>query len=133
MTLEERRARMTRRRRIRYDDKKPFIELFKAPFHYLLKVGTIGKELRWLLRNGTEIDIQTMTYLDFRLPGKGQIDDGSYCTLNQIHSCLRKLLDKTGSRGTRYGKAMVFRYLTHGHSHISGSESSLQSAVYKAV
>lgn len=124
---------MTRRRRVRYDDKKPFIELFKAPFHYLLKAGTIGRELRSLLKNGLEINITTLTYLDFRLPPDDKKDDAQYCTLAQIYSCLHKLLDKTGHNGTRYGKAMVFRYLTDGHSNISISESSLQSAVNKAV
>lgn len=124
---------MTRRRRVRFDDRKPFIELFKAPYHYLLKAGKSGMELRNLLRNGTDVDIMTLTYLDFSLPTSGKNDYGQYCTLKQIHSWLRDLLDKTGSKGTRYGKAMVFRYLTHGHSNISCDESYLQSAVYKAV
>ena len=130
-TLEERHNRMTKRRRIRYDDMEPFIMLFKPSVHHLLTHGKIGKELKALLKDGDETDFNTLTYLEFRLK-TSKTDDRPCCTLKQVHQCLHRLLDTTGSSGTMYGKAMIIRYIANGHSNLNENERCLQSAINKA-
>ena len=51
-SLAQRSAKMTERRRYRYDDQKPFIELFKPEYQRWLIVGDIANELKTLLKNG---------------------------------------------------------------------------------
>lgn len=65
-TLEQRSAKMIKRRRYRFDEETPFIELFKPEFQRLLIVGDIAEELKSLLKNGDKADIRKLTYLDFR-------------------------------------------------------------------
>ena len=121
---------MTQRRRKKYDDTKPFIELFKPEYQRLLIVGKIAEEFKSLLHNGDVDEIRTMTYLSFRLT-PSETDDRSCCTSKQVHECLRRLKDTTGREGTMFGWAMIIRYITDGHSNLSESESSLQSAINK--
>lgn len=129
-TLEQRSAKMTNRHRYRYDDQKPFIELFKPEYQRWLIVGGIANELKTLLRNGDTIDIRTLTYLDFRLT-RDESDDRPPCTPTQIYRWLAKLLIKTGSEGTKYGKSMIFRYITDWHSNLFIDELSLKALVNK--
>ena len=129
-TLEERNKSMTQQRRYRYDDNMPFIELLKPSYQHLLIVGKIAKELKSLLRNGNTIDIRTLSFLDFRLPSETS-DYDQCCTHKQVYQCLARLLKATGNKGTMYGKSMIFRYISNGHSNLLASESSLQSLVNK--
>ena len=123
---------MTNRRRYPYDDQKPFIELFKPEYQRWLIVGGIANEIKTLLRNGDTIDIRTLTYLDFRLT-RDESDDRPPCTPTQIYRWLAKLLKKTGSIGTKYGKSMIFRYITDGHSNLFVDELSLKALVNKEI
>lgn len=131
-TLQERSDRMTQGRRKKYDDQKPFIELFKPEYQRLLIAGKIAKEFKSLLHNGDKVDIRTLTYLNFRLIPT-ETDDRPCCTPKQVHECLRRLKDATVSEGTRYGWSMIIRYITDGHSNLSESEISLQSAINKVL
>lgn len=129
-TLQQRSAKKTIRRRFRYDDGLPFIELLKPEYQRWLIVGAIAEELKSLLRNGDKIDMRTMAYLDFRIT-KDKSDDRLCCSRKLIYMWFAKLLNKTGSKGTRYGKDMIFRYITNGHSNLSIKENSLKTAVDK--
>ena len=129
-SLAQRSAKMTERRRYRYDDQKPFIELFKPEYQRWLIVGDIANELKTLLKNGDTIDIRTLTYLDFRLT-RDESDDRPLCTPTQIYRWLAKLLIKTGSIGTKYGKSMIFRYTTDWHSNLFVDELTLKALVNK--
>lgn len=129
-TLHERSDRMTQRRRKKYDDLKPFIELFKPEYQRLLIAGKIAEEFKSLLHNGDKVDVRTLIYLFFRL-APTETDDRPCCTPKQVHEFLRRLKDATGSEGTKYGWAMIIRYITNGHSNLLESESSLQSAINK--
>ena len=131
-TLNQRSAKMTKRRRYRYDEKTPFIELFKPEFQRLLIVGTIAKELKSFLRNGDSTDIRKLNFIDFRLTADQQ-DGIAPCACAQIHQWLAKLLLAVGKDGTRYGVSMIFRYLTDGHSTIYEKELSLKTSVNKAI
>lgn len=131
-TLKERSDRMTQRRRYRYDDNKPFIELLKPEYQHLLIVGQIAQNFKSLLRNGKTNDIRKLNYLDFSLP-TGASEDKKCCTHQQVYQCLARLLKATGCKGTKYGKSMIFRYISNGHSNLSVSESSLQSLVNKEL
>ena len=119
---------MTDRRRYHYSKETPFIELFNPKCQRLLIAGEIAWELKALLRNGDNINIKTANYLEFRLPTSEQ-NEKETCTCKQIYQFLAKLLKCTGNDGTQYGKSMIFRYLTDGHSNLSESESSLQTSV----
>jgi len=130
--MEERSDRMTQRRRYRYDNNKPFIELLKPEYQHLLIVGKIAQDFKSLLRDGNTIDIRKLTFLDFRLPSETS-DYEQCCTHKQVYQCLARLLKATGNKGTMYGKSMIFRYISNGHSNISASESSLQSLVNKEI
>ncbi len=131
-TLKQRSAKMTNRRRYHYDDQMPFIELFKPEYQRWLIVGGIANELKMLLRNGDTIDIRTLTYLDFRLT-QDESDDRPPCTPTQIYCWFAKLLTKTGSEGTKYGKSMIYRYISDWHSNMSVDELTLRSSVNKEV
>jgi len=124
-TLQERSDRMKQRRRVRFDDDTPFIELIKPQYHHLLTHGQIGKELRKLLVDGDDADLKALTFLRFRINGGYKHD--------VIHYWIRCLLDTIGRDGTMYGNAMIFRYLTSGHSNLRKSERTLQNAVYKTL
>lgn len=123
---------MTNRRRYRYDDQKPFIELFKPEYQRWLIVGGIANELKTLLRNGDSIDIRTLTFLGFRLK-RDDSDNRPPCTPTQIYRWLAKLLIKTGSEGTKYGKSMIFRYISDWHSNLSVDELTLKASVNKEI
>jgi hypothetical protein len=129
-TLQQRSAKKTMRRRFRYDDEKPFIELLKPEYQHQLIVGDIAKELKSLLHDGDKIDIRTMTYLDFRII-KEEPDGRPCCSRNLIYMWLARLLNKTGGKGTRYRENMIFRYITNGHSNLNVKETYLKTAVYK--
>ena len=131
-TLQQRNDKKTKRRRYRYDENTPFIELFKPEYQRLLIFGAIAKELKSLLRNGDSADVRELTFFDFRLTADQQ--DGIVpCTYAQIHRWLAKLLLAVGKDGTRYGESMIFRYLTDGHSTIFEKELSLKASVSKAL
>lgn len=123
---------MTKRRRFRYDDSEPFIELLQPKYHPMLRFGKMGNELKSLLKNGDKVDINTMTYLEFRLTDNPE-DDKPCCTHEQIYKWFAKLLLTTRSEGIKYGKAMIFRYITNGHSNLSIDELSLKTAVDKEI
>lgn len=131
-TIEERSAKMTARRRYHYDDQTPFIELLKPEYQRWLIVGGIASELKTLLRNGDSINIRTMTYLDFRLT-QDESGDRPPCTPTQIYRWFAKLLIKTGSIGTKFGKSMIFRYITDWHSNLFVEELSLKALVNKEI
>lgn len=131
-TLEQRSAKMTARRRYHYDDQTPFIELFKPEYQRWLIVGGIASELKTLLRNGDSINIRTMTYLDFRLT-RDESDDRPPCTPTQIYRWFAKLLIKTGSSGTKYGKNMIYRYITDWHSNLFVDELYLKTSIDKEI
>lgn len=130
LTLQERCERMTKRRRFKFDDWTPFIELLSPYCQRWLIVGAIAKEFRSLLRIDDSVDIRTLTFLDFRLT-RDEADDKPPCTHQQIYKCLAKLLDAIGCEGTKHGEAMIFRYICNGHSNLSVKEKPLQSAVNK--
>ena len=131
-TLKERSDRMTQRRRFRYDDNKPFIELLKPEYQHLLIVGEIAQKLKSLLHNGNNINVRNLIFLYFKLPSAAS-DNKQCCTHKEVYQWLAQLLKATGSKGTMYGKSMIFRYITKGHSNLSLSESSLQSLVNKEL
>ena len=131
-TIEERSKRMTQRRRYRYNDEKPFIELLKPEYQHLLIVGEIAQNFKTILRNGKTIDVRQITFLEFRLPSEAS-DDKQCCTHKQVYQWIARLLKATGSKGTMYGKSMIFRYISKGHSNLTASESSLQSIVNKEL
>lgn len=131
-SLEQRSAKMTNRRRYHYDEQTLFIELFKPEYQRWLIVGGIANELKTLLRNGDTIDIRSLTYLDFRLT-QDDSDDRPPCTPTQIYRWLAKLLIKTESEGTKYGKSMIFRYITNWHSNLFIDELTLKSLVNKEI
>lgn len=131
-TLEQRSTKMTQRRRYRYDKTKPFIELLKPEYQRWLIVGDIARELKSLLHNGDAVDVRTLTFLDFRLT-EDETDDTQPCTHRQIYQWLAKLLEKTGSKGTRYGKDMIFRYICGGHSNLLTDELSLKTSVNREL
>lgn len=130
-TLQERFERMTLRRRVKYDEQTAFIELFKPSCQLYLIVGPIAGEFRSLLRNGDKVNIRTLTYLDFRISADNA-DHKESCAHKQIYQFLHQLLKFTGCKGTMFGKSMIFRYITDGHSNLSISEKSLETAVNKA-
>ena len=119
---------MTNRRRYHYDEKTPFIELFKFESQRLLLFGSIAEELKGLLRNGDTIDIRKVTFLEFRQP-KDVEDEKMPCTRTQIYQWLAKLLYSTGKEVTKFGNSTIFRYLIDGHCNLSESESSLKTSV----
>ena len=122
---------MTNRRRYRYDDQMPFIELFRPEFQRWLIVGSIANELKKLLKNG-DINIRTMAYFEFRLT-QDDSDPKPSCTPTQIYRWFAKLLIKTGSVGTKYGKSMIYRYMTNGHSNLLIDELTLKTSVDKEI
>ena len=123
---------MTNRRRYRYDDHTPFIELFRPEYQRWLIVGDIANELKTLLKNGDTIDIRTLTYLEFRLT-PDESDGRPPCTPKQIYRWFAKLLIKTGSNGTKYGKAMIYRYITDWHSNLFVDELYLKTSIDKEI
>lgn len=131
-SLQQRSAKLTQQRRFRYDDSKPFIELFKPKYRPMLKFGKAGRELKSLLKDGDKVNLSTLTYLEFRLTAEPGVDKAP-CTHKKINQWLAGVLKITGSEGTQYGKAMIFRYITNGHSNLSIDELSLKTAVDKAV
>lgn len=131
-TLKQRSARMTKRRRYRFDEETPFIEMFKPEFQRLLIMGDISEELKSLLKNGDKADIRKLTYLDFRQAADPQ-DEIPSCTRAKIYQWLAKLLLVIGDEGTMYGKSMIFRYLANGHSSIFENEFSLKTSVNTAI
>ncbi len=123
---------MTQRRRYRYSDDKPLIELLKPEYQHLLIVGEIAQKLKSLLHNGNTINVRNLLFLYFKLPSAAS-DDKQCCTHKEVYQWLAQLLKETGSKGTMYGKSMIFRYITKGHSNLLISESSLQSLVNKEL
>ena len=83
------------------------------------------EDLEKLLVDGDDADLKALTFLRFRINGGYKHD--------VIHYWIRCLLDTIGRDGTMYGNAMIFRYLTSGHSNLRKSERTLQNAVYKTL
>jgi hypothetical protein len=127
-TLKQRKSKMKLKRRYHYNDGTPLIELFKPEYQRFLIVGIIAEELKGLLRNGDMIDIRELSFLEFRLAEYGE-DEKTFCLRKHIYHWLAKLLLSIGNDGTRYGKSMIFRYLTDGHSNLYEKELSLKSSV----
>lgn len=126
--MQQRRDKMTHRRRYRYNKRTPFIELFKPEFQRWLIVGDLAKELKSLLRNGDKTDIRELTFLDIRTDVSG---NKIQSTRKQIYLWLAKLLTTIGGQGTRYGESMIFRYITNGHNNLFFDELSLRTSVNK--
>lgn len=122
---------MKMRRRYHYNDETPLIELFRPEYQRFLTVGEIVKELKGLLRNGDTLDIRKLKFLEFRL-AEYEEDEKTFLRA-QIYRWLAKLLHSTGNEGTRYGKSMIFRYLTDGHSNLFETELSLKTSVNKEL
>lgn len=131
-TLQQRSAKMTDRRRYHYNDETPFIELFKRKRQYFLIAGKIAWELKALLRNGDKVNIKKLTFLEFRLE-EDEEDEKTPCSCTQVYQWLAKLLLAVGDEGTKYGKTMIFRYLTDGHSNLFEKESSLKTSVNREL
>ena len=123
---------MTMRRRYTYNDETPFIELFRPEYQRFLIVGRIADELKELLRDGDTVDIRELIFLEFRLAEYEECEK-TFCLRKQIYQWLARLLNIIGNEGTRYGKSMIFRYLTDGHSNLFEAESSLKTSVNRAL
>jgi hypothetical protein len=124
ISLEKRKVRKQQRRRFRYDDQTPIVELFSLTVRDSA-ISWLEKEVLPLLVGNTKIfSAEEIFYFDIK-------------NNNQRHfkKSLAKFLKKIADvKGTKYGEMMIFRYLCDpNHSSLSCQEDSLKTSIYREL
>jgi hypothetical protein len=120
-TTTHRKTRKQQLRRYHYDILKPFLSLFKPDVRPI-----VAEEIRPLLKDGKNVNLNTLQFLNFNIGPKTD----QYSPM-QLYRCLALMFQRIGqSKGTIYGKNMIFRYLSDSlHSNLKTREDILKSSI----
>ena len=124
ISLEKRKARKQQKRRYRYDDSTPVVELFTLEVREVA-IEWIEKDVKPLLEGYFAcFSADEIWYFDFK--------EG---TLRTFKRSLARFLKRIGiGKGTKYGELMIYRYFCDpNHSTISCTEDSLKSSIRREL